>query len=607
MTISTAYTRNTVLNLYSRSGFQGIGYSDGETSEQRMYAVVCAATDRSTLSLELSRSIVDWPSEYHLSRERHCLIRPLDIKPGDKVLELGCGCGAITRFLGELGAEVTAVEGSLQRGRIAGERCRDLPNIKVVVDNLVDFETPDRFQWILLVGVLEYAAVFSDQSEPVRQYLQTAAGFLAENGKLVVAIENKLGLKYFNGLAEDHFGTPFVGVQGLYGERTSRTFGRRELELQIKGAGLDYSEFYYPFPDYKLPQVIFSERALSDELFNPSDLLAMCAPRDYARDSLRSFDDALVSREVAENGLLGELSNSFLVVASRTPFSTDKAALAFTFSVNRVAKFATQTRFVRSPKGIEVIKEALEASATRQATCKDGSILRNVVGPSEYVRGNLSYWRLLVARAKQGDLAEIISAFEPWFELLLRQAVNSKNGNAGSVSDLSVSGQFLDMTPFNLIEAAQGLVAIDQEWTIDRDIPLGWVVTRSVLNSLCGTTGFERPAISVQNVIKVLCSNHGLTVSESEIADWLDREAELRALVLGLGQQKISSEVTSEAWLPLYQAAAEYESQVNSLQQIVAEQDSQIASLKSAMTERDAQIALLTRSIAERGAGSLTK
>src|SRR6185436_10961781 len=103
--------------------------------------------------------------------------------------------------------------GSPRRARIAAERCRGLPNVSLVVDNLLDFETTERFQWILMVGVLEYAAVFSDEKDPVSHYLRRAARLLAEDGKLVVAIENKLGLKYFNGLAEDHLGAPFVGIQ----------------------------------------------------------------------------------------------------------------------------------------------------------------------------------------------------------------------------------------------------------------------------------------------------------------------------------------------------------------------------------------------------------
>src|SRR5580658_7624147 len=104
------YVRDSQLNLFQRLDHGPFAYSDGVEVEGRLFDIVSRATDRSTFSSELITCITDWPSEYHLSRARHCLLRPLNIQPGSKVLELGCGCGAITRYLGEIGAEVVAVE-----------------------------------------------------------------------------------------------------------------------------------------------------------------------------------------------------------------------------------------------------------------------------------------------------------------------------------------------------------------------------------------------------------------------------------------------------------------------------------------------------------------
>jgi hypothetical protein len=140
---------------------------------------------------------------------------------------------------------------------------------------------------------------------------------LAPTGRLVVAIENKLGLKYFNGCAEDHVGIPFHGLQGLYGDRSPRTFGRAELAGRIRDAGLPEIKFFYPFPDYKLPRVVLTDAALADPQFDAAGTLAYLQARDDGGPPHRLFDEALVAREVARNGVLGDLSNSFLVVAAR--------------------------------------------------------------------------------------------------------------------------------------------------------------------------------------------------------------------------------------------------------------------------------------------------
>ena len=58
----------------------------------------------------------------------------------------------------------------------------------------------------MLIGVLEYAGVFSDGYEPALKMLKKARSMLNPNGRLFIAIENQLGLKYFAGVPEDHIG-----------------------------------------------------------------------------------------------------------------------------------------------------------------------------------------------------------------------------------------------------------------------------------------------------------------------------------------------------------------------------------------------------------------
>jgi hypothetical protein len=84
---SAAYVKDRALNLFRRAGFAGLAYSDD--AERRIGEVTRRARDRSTFSDELWDAITDWPSEYRFSRERHCIVRPLGIKAGDAVLELG--------------------------------------------------------------------------------------------------------------------------------------------------------------------------------------------------------------------------------------------------------------------------------------------------------------------------------------------------------------------------------------------------------------------------------------------------------------------------------------------------------------------------------------
>jgi SAM-dependent methyltransferase len=290
------YKKITIRNLWVDEDFEGISYTDGFNVEQHLLASLKSANDLSALSEELIPHIIDWPSEYHFSRNRHCLLRPLGIKQGDRVLELGCGCGALTRYLGETGADVVSVEGGLKRAEIAAERCRDLKNVNVVCQNLLSFSLEDlnflsekKFDLVLLIGVIEYAPVFSDAESPIKSYLDKAGTFLKESGKLIIAIENKIGLKYLNGCTEDHMGEHFYGLNDLYDSKSAVTFGRKELVDQLGLSGFTHAVFYYPFPDYKLPTTILKDEAFDLEYFDESQLLLRTESRDYIGKKISCF------------------------------------------------------------------------------------------------------------------------------------------------------------------------------------------------------------------------------------------------------------------------------------------------------------------------------
>ena len=60
---------------------------------------------------------------------------------GGDVLEIGAGCGAITRYLGECGGNILALEGTPRRAAIASARTRGLDNVTVLSEKFESFKT----------------------------------------------------------------------------------------------------------------------------------------------------------------------------------------------------------------------------------------------------------------------------------------------------------------------------------------------------------------------------------------------------------------------------------------------------------------------------------
>jgi hypothetical protein len=238
------------------------GYIDG--SEGYLFEVLGKSRDLGLFSPELKSVIRDWPSLYHLSPYRSTIFDCLDFNNKDaKVLELGAGCGAVTRWLGEHFKEVCAVEGGFNRAQVAHMRCRDLESVDMHVANFLDLELLNIFDMATLIGVLEYSHMYHPKltDSPIRAALSTLEfvyGALKDKGALVLAIENKFGLKYFSGAKEDHSGRVFDSIQGYPRLDSAVTFSAAEIEDLLRKAGFSAVNFYLPFPDYKLASTIIN-------------------------------------------------------------------------------------------------------------------------------------------------------------------------------------------------------------------------------------------------------------------------------------------------------------------------------------------------------------
>jgi len=252
----------------------------------------------------------NWTIMYHFSHVRENIISWLPLSREDSVLEIGAGCGAITGALSEKAGKVTTVDLSMKRSLINAHRHKDSGNIKMHVGNFEDVEKDfsDKFDVITLIGVFEYAVGYISTSNPYEDFLKIIKRHLNEKGKIIIAIENKFGLKYWAGCREDHTGRFFEGIEGYKNTSYARTFSKVELERMFDNVGFKGWKFYYPYPDYKFPKTIYSDEYLPKvgELnYNNAN---------FDRDRIVLFDETAVYDNIISDNMFPYFSNSFLVV-----------------------------------------------------------------------------------------------------------------------------------------------------------------------------------------------------------------------------------------------------------------------------------------------------
>jgi len=496
-----------------------IDYTDGESTENKVYVQVEAASDRSVYSDELDRAWPDWALEYHLGSRRSNIYRGLNLEGVKTVLEVGCGCGAITRFLGEQGFHVDAIEGTQNRAEIARLRTSDLENVQIVCSNYHELVLPaTSYDLVVFTGVLEYSGAYAPEGvSPEAQLKHTirhAQAALSETGQIVIAIENRTGFKYLAGAGEDHLNVPNIGLYG-YVEPLSqpvtrgiRTWSKLEWSRMLEEFGFEAFEFCYPFPDYKIPDAILSDQYL-ESARHPEQVLGGISSRDYAMAWEPKLTESLFWQTAAQTGSLDEFANSFLIVAGNSADRV-RAAIGFDF-----VRFASMTR--KLPYRLQVRKNTGEAQVQRVAVDADAVPGNEVVSQfriqnEPFIDGQVleALWRqALSVVPSHEELAEHIRAYSGWLEGQLEQGAD----------------KFVDALPGNIIVDDQGLWhLIDQEWhaveSIGKEVILFRALFQFVIKTHDLVSQLDLQVIGVNADTSPAAARFSLIQTFDDFIDW---------------------------------------------------------------------------------------
>lgn len=307
-------------------------YSDGDVEDTLLSIVQQHSEEEFPRIIEERES---WPVLYHLSRFRENIVNWLPLTKDMKVLEIGSGCGAITGALARRAGSVTCVELSKKRSLINAHRHKELNNITIKIGNFKDIEPAldTDYDYVFLIGAFEYGQGYIGTDTPYRDFMNIISRHRGPNGRIVIAIENKYGLKYFAGCREDHVGAYFAGIEDYPdGSGTARTFSRDGLIRIMEQCGISDYHFYYPYPDYKFMRTVHSDEYLPHvgELTNN-----LC---NFDRERMVFFDEKNTYDGLIRDGRYADFANSFLVVIGERP-----AQIYTKFSNDRATQYAIRT------------------------------------------------------------------------------------------------------------------------------------------------------------------------------------------------------------------------------------------------------------------------
>lgn len=175
-TVAFQSATNLLLNLQSRARSKQVAeqhYNLGNDLYRRMLgntmAYTCAYWKDATSLNQAQMNKFD------------LVCRKLNLKEGEKVLELGCGWGSFAKYAAEkYGCHVTAVNISVEQVKYAQEICSGLP-VQIHLCDYRDAQTynPSQIQYdkVVSIGLCEHVG-----NKNYREFLNTARKNMKENG-----------------------------------------------------------------------------------------------------------------------------------------------------------------------------------------------------------------------------------------------------------------------------------------------------------------------------------------------------------------------------------------------------------------------------------------
>ncbi len=506
---------------------EGVPYLDG--AEDRLYDIVMNSPDRSTDSDDLAGHISDWPTRYHLSRLRPNLLMGLEIVPGMRILDVGCGTGVLSRAMAERGAVVTGLEGSLARARVAAARTLGLSNCEILSGSLSEYVEEGHageFDAVLLCGVLEYSGSAIGGAGGYKTMLAEVQALLKPDGVSIVAIENQIGLKYLLGYPEDHRGLPWVGIDGYRsGRNPAQTWSRAVLSEILSESGLTQQEWLFPFPDYKLPTVV-----VRSQLFDTPEgreligLFIRNPVVDHSANSMLTSDPLSAFRTMLAAGIGKETANSFLVIAGRdgsNPGNHLANGMLWASSGERSAELMDRRVLLKSDDGWRLSPRSDRAQVHLPP-------LISVRTDVPVVFGSNLEDEIVALAARVESPRELAPLLDEWWAASLPWLQGK--GDDG--------GYHFDIMPRNFIRAADGeLHYIDREWIWADDVPASWALIRSLMYLIrdrmwpAGAAAGLSWKLTMQEAIHALGSVVASHLGEEDYETFVGLEAELQSKV----------------------------------------------------------------------------
>lgn len=237
------------------------------------------------------QSVIPQFEDMIYSEKREAALELLDHEKSGICIDFGCMWGVLSTGMAKRGHEVISIDQTYQSLLFLKKRAEEdnLNNIHIIQDDIKKTKFTDIADYAIVNGVLEWIPILEEvevkkfygkslhsdvedsetPSNMQEQFLKTVFTSLKEEGKMMLAIENRHGHQYYMGRKDPHANLLFTTflprplsnfISKFFHNKPYRNYiySFKDMENMVRSVGFKECETYMCFPDYHFPELIIS-------------------------------------------------------------------------------------------------------------------------------------------------------------------------------------------------------------------------------------------------------------------------------------------------------------------------------------------------------------
>lgn len=348
-----------------------------------------------------------------------------------------------------------------------------------------------NFDYVIAVKELEKT------TQPV-DVLKVLSSLLNDSGRLLLGMNNRLGVRYFCGDRDCYTDHIFDGIEGYRGvcqkpedEFDGRMYSHYELAFIVAEAGFTKNQFFSVWPDLSVPSHLFEEHVVPSE-----DMSTRLFPFYYHPETVFLEENGLYN-SLVDNGLWFPMANGYLIECAKDGVLSDVRSVTCSLERDDKNAFLTINHFNDKVEKRAVYSAGRKRLEALQTHCDD-LLAHGISVVTGEVRGQ-SYWmpyvdapigQVYLRNLLENDVELFLQATDKFYELILKSSEHVSEDKGDGLGVVLKKGYY-DMIPLNSFYVNDNFQFFDQEFCVE-NYPANVLMMRMVLSFYGGNAELEK-------------------------------------------------------------------------------------------------------------------